>query len=318
MANIQYKKLRRQYSTNNGITWSDLQPMTYKVGDLISNNSYCVARIYREINADPSVSFDCDENGNKYTMRLWQYSDNDGLTWITYKQERGVLNESLSEDCGVVNRWQVLDIDQYYYCEEAIDGREDILDYYYDYDGVIGVVYKQVDIDTFTSYTFKSIPRYISSFPSTVNFTSMYKLFAYNHLIYVNLDNVNTSNVTNMSYMFASGSSLTSLNVSKFDTSKVTTMKSMFQGCSKLTTLDLSSFDTSNVTTMESMFSGCSSLEVLDISGWVLGSKTMGNWIYKCDNLKTIIMRGCNEATIQYIQNYLNTYNYNNVEIITD
>ena len=48
------------------------------------------------------------------------------------------------------------------------------------------------------------------------------------NLITLNLSNFNTSNVTNMSYMFASMRSLTSLNLSNFDTSKVTNMGAMF------------------------------------------------------------------------------------------
>ena len=57
-----------------------------------------------------------------------------------------------------------------------------------------------------------------------------------------------TSNVTNMSYMFYECKALTSLDVSKFDTSKVTSMRDMFYGCQALTSLDVSSFDTSKVT----------------------------------------------------------------------
>ena len=65
-----------------------------------------------------------------------------------------------------------------------------------------------------------------------------------------------TSNVTNMSYMFYSCSKLTS--VPQFDTSKVKNMERMFHNCTKLTSVPL--FDTSNVTNMSSVFIGCSSL----------------------------------------------------------
>ena len=44
------------------------------------------------------------------------------------------------------------------------------------------------------------------------------------------------------------------------NTSQVTDMSFMFRGCSSLISLDLSSFNTSEVTSMESMFRGCSSL----------------------------------------------------------
>ena len=74
------------------------------------------------------------------------------------------------------------------------------------------------------------------------------------------LKGLDTSNFTDMSNMFRSCSSLTSLDLSNFDTSKVTDISWMFGDCSSLKSLDLSSFDTSKVTNMSSMLSGCSSL----------------------------------------------------------
>ena len=49
------------------------------------------------------------------------------------------------------------------------------------------------------------------------------------------LKGLDTSNVTNMAYMFRGCSALTSLNLSNWDTSKVTNMKGMFNNCSSLT-----------------------------------------------------------------------------------
>ena len=70
------------------------------------------------------------------------------------------------------------------------------------------------------------------------------------------LDGVDTSDVTDMSYMFSNNNALTS--VPLFDTSNVTNMTNMFNGCSKLTTVPL--FNTSNVKNMSNMFSGCYAL----------------------------------------------------------
>lgn len=87
------------------------------------------------------------------------------------------------------------------------------------------------------------------------------------------LENLDTTNVTSMSYMFAGCSNVTLLNLSNFNTSKVTNMQDMFgeeasngrlYSCKSLTNLDLSSFDTSNVTDMSRMFSNCKSLTNLD------------------------------------------------------
>ena len=68
-----------------------------------------------------------------------------------------------------------------------------------------------------------------------------------------------TSNVTDMSNMFRSCSSLTS--VPQLDTSNVTNMQDMFYYCSSLTTIP--QLDTSKVTNMSYMFSSCSKLTTI-------------------------------------------------------
>ena len=103
------------------------------------------------------------------------------------------------------------------------------------------------------------------------------------------IKNLNTSNVTDMSGMFAACSSLTSLDLSNFDTSNVTDLSGMFNGCSSLTSLDLSNFDTSNVTNMEYMFIVCSSLTSLDLSNFDTSKVTDMRYMFSnCSSLKTI------------------------------
>ncbi|MEW4424748.1 immunoglobulin-like domain-containing protein [Enterococcus hirae] len=81
------------------------------------------------------------------------------------------------------------------------------------------------------------------------------------------LNQLDTSNVTNMSYMFKEMSNLTSLDVSSFDTSKVTDMSYMFYR-NGVTSLDVSGFDTSKVTVMSYMFLGMKNITNLDVNGW--------------------------------------------------
>ena len=77
----------------------------------------------------------------------------------------------------------------------------------------------------------------------------------------VGIQNLNTSEVTDMHNMFASCSSLTSLDLSGFDTGKVTDMEMMFSYCSKLKTIYVSdSFTTVNVNSSYHMFYLCTSL----------------------------------------------------------
>ncbi|HAO5758261.1 TPA: BspA family leucine-rich repeat surface protein [Listeria monocytogenes] len=87
-------------------------------------------------------------------------------------------------------------------------------------------------------------------------------LFEYSHVTSLDLSNFDTSQATNMRYMFFK-SSMTSLDLSNFDTSKVTDMSWMFSE-SATASLDLSSFDTSSVTSMRGMFheSAATSIDV--------------------------------------------------------
>ena len=80
---------------------------------------------------------------------------------------------------------------------------------------------------------------------------------------------LNTSNITDMSYMFHGCSLLKELpDISKWNTSKVSNMSYIFSGCKSLISIpDISKWNTSNVNDMREMFYECNSLISLpDIS----------------------------------------------------
>ena len=104
-------------------------------------------------------------------------------------------------------------------------------------------------------------------------------------------ENLNTANVTDMSYMFSRCSRLTTLDLSNFNTANVKNMEVMFGNCSSLTTLDLSNFNTANVTDMGYMFYGCSHLTTLDLSNFNTANVTdMEKMFYGCSGLKSIFV----------------------------
>ena len=130
-------------------------------------------------------------------------------------------------------------------------------------------------------------------------------LFSDININYININKLNTHDVTDMAYMFNNcqveqlelysldtsnvasmrgmfnGCTVKSLDISNFNTSKVTDMAYMFNNC-QVQYLDLSNFDTSNVRRMEYMFSHCAANEinlssfktnnVLDLSGMFSGA----------------------------------------------
>ena len=126
---------------------------------------------------------------------------------------------------------------------------------------------------------------------STYTPTSLYKFFANLKKMktITGLEYLNTEKVTNMSYMFYSCSSLTSLDVTHFNTAKVTNMNRLFAYCSSLTSLDVTHFNTEKVTDMNSMFDSCSSLTSLDVTYFNTANVTgMNNMFYSCSALTTI------------------------------
>ena len=111
---------------------------------------------------------------------------------------------------------------------------------------------------------------YIATENGKVFLTSGAVLFQYMiELKSVDLTNMYTYEVTDMSGMFAGCISLTSIDASNFNTSNVTNMNGMFYGyggilqSSNVVSIDISSFDTSNVTNMSYMFGELSSMVTL-------------------------------------------------------
>ena len=113
------------------------------------------------------------------------------------------------------------------------------------------------------------------------------------------IENLNTVDVSDMTYMFAGCSGLTSLNLSKFNTQNVTDMCYMFYGCSGLTSLDLSKFDTQNVTDMSVMFNGCFGLTSLDLSNFnTQNVKDMTHMFYACSGLTSLDLSKFNTQNV--------------------
>ena len=117
------------------------------------------------------------------------------------------------------------------------------------------------------------------------NCRAMFK--ACSSLTSIDLINLNTSQVTNMSEMFIFCSSLKKLDVTNLNTSQVTDMVAMFSYCSSLTSLvGIENWDTSQVTDMSDMFHSCISLTKLDLSKLNLSQLwNMGDMFYMCKNL---------------------------------
>ena len=113
------------------------------------------------------------------------------------------------------------------------------------------------------------------------------------------LEYLNTSQVTNMQYMFSNCESLEALDLSTFNTENVTSMSNMFYYCKSLKSLNLSSFNTSKVTFMGSMFSDCESLTALNLNSF--NTENISNYGYmfqRCTSLTTLDLSSFNSKEI--------------------
>ena len=124
----------------------------------------------------------------------------------------------------------------------------------------------------------------------TSEVTNMYGMFSScDSLEHLDLSSFNTKKVTNMSMMFSSCYKLSSIDLHSFDTSSVTDMSFMFSNCRSLTSLDLRNFNTAKVTTMYYMFASTNSLTSLDLSNFDTVKVTdMHQMFLNCTNLKTL------------------------------
>ena len=149
--------------------------------------------------------------------------------------------------------------------------------------------------------------------PLTINGTDASYMF-YNCNL-EELPQIDTSNVTNMKYMFTR-STATTLDLSSFNTSKVTNMSNMFAN-SAATTLDLSNFDTSNVTNISSMFAS-SAATTIDLSNFDISKATSTISMFENSKVTTLDIRNFDFTNVIYYNDMFRNVSTNCLIIVKD
>jgi len=129
---------------------------------------------------------------------------------------------------------------------------------------------------------------------------SMKEMFsACTSLTYVDLENLKTGNVTDMSRMFAN-SSLATLRLGSWDVSRVEDMSEMFYNCRRINTLDIKKWDVSSVKNMRAMFESCILLSQVDFRNWdVSAVENMERMFSNCSMLATISIKDWNVSQVK-------------------
>ena len=105
----------------------------------------------------------------------------------------------------------------------------------------------------------------------------------------LDLSKFDTSNVTDMSFMFCDCINLEHLNLSNFNTNNAKNLYKMFWNCENLKELDISSFNISKVKSLEYMFFGCYNLLKLDLSSFnFTGDKIINYMFWACPKLEEL------------------------------
>lgn len=116
-------------------------------------------------------------------------------------------------------------------------------------------------------------------------------------------DDWNTESLEEMSYMFASCSSLPSVSVKNWDTSKVTSLMGVFMNCTVLNSVDVSLWDVSSATNMQYMFRDCVALESVDVSNWTPTSLAFAEQMFSgCTVIDGIDVSGWNTPELYYVR----------------
>ena len=116
----------------------------------------------------------------------------------------------------------------------------------------------------------------------------------------VGIENLNTTEATNMEGMFSECTSLKTLDVTHFNTENVENMRRMFYGCSALTALDVSKLNTVNVTDMTEMFTDCYSLKELKVGMLNTSNVTsMERMFYNCSYMEHLSLNGLNTSNVE-------------------
>ena len=312
----QYYKEVYQKSTD-GIHWSDFEPRQERKGDLVKEYSVSCGYVpltkwvIIEVDTSNPDTYLC-ENGNLYQIQREYISYDNGKTYEpTDNVKKYKIYIQASEICDatlaniVIADKGIMNVVITYPDEYKPFSQRDITKY--DFSRltepmIVEISYSLNQTDTkvklrLVNYKpkgcviFMGINEIVNlDTLDTTELTKMNSMFAGYGQQSIDVSNFNTSNVTTMERMFINCDSLVGIKgLNHFDTSKVTDMSAMFYFCCNLASLDVSNFNTSNVINMGGMFNRCRLLTSLNLSNFDTSKVTdMGSMFYDCNGLTSL------------------------------
>ena len=140
---------------------------------------------------------------------------------------------------------------------------------------------------------------------------------ASSNLTKVNLNDINTSLVTNLAELARDADGITRFDARGWDTSQVTNISLLFFGSNSLVFADVSTWDVRSVTTAQSCFLSCTNLFNPDLSGWVLPNCTnLISFMHNCSSITRLDISGFNLTSLTSAsQMFFNASNLNQLTV---
>ncbi|MBE6124979.1 MAG: BspA family leucine-rich repeat surface protein [Erysipelotrichaceae bacterium] len=161
----------------------------------------------------------------------------------------------------------------------------------------IGTVYTDVEIgkhywDSWEYGYPENVMRAYVAEENTIAPTSMWMWFCHcPNLESFDGTGFDSSNITDLSYLFVNCENLTYVNMEDFTAPYVGQLYYMFNGCTSLENISLPNLSTEHVLRTDYMFAGCSSLKTLNIAS--LNTENLPGMLdmfYGCNNLETVVL----------------------------
>jgi len=314
---IEGKNLVYEYSIDNGTSW---QTATQSQQVKFTAPGSVIARVSYKTNTITAKSFPVTNIGEvlnpqgtylKQSNKEYEYEETTFLGGTIDRStiETIIVTNTNQVPSGVIGSWDVSAVQDKSIMAWYVDTNNNNL--YELYIGGEGGV-KANPNSTYLFCDFSNLANIDLNYLDTSNVTNMAAMFAYDvNLNTLDVSNLDTSQVINMNSMFAKNRNLITLDVSNFDTSKVISMHNMFGTTSGLITttinnnskleriIGLNNFKTSNVTSMGYMFAGCNNLITLDVSSFDTNKVTdMNSMFNTCNNLVSLNLDNFNTSNV--------------------
>lgn len=120
------------------------------------------------------------------------------------------------------------------------------------------------------------------------------------------IENLDTKNITDMSYMFDNCQNLREIDISNFNTDKITSISYMFDNCMILKNIKLFKIDTQNLRQMMQMFRDCRQITQIDLSNINVSNVIYTSGLFwNCYALEDVILPDFSQANISDFSYFL-------------